>query len=149
MDERIEKMTSVESCERYISNAIRLGNAELEKQARLRALQIRADEYGHTNPAERDCLCAVFAYEQVLTAKNGRKTRASRTWPLIKKHGILMAAEKAVDKDGETAGYQALVQMGLQDVAFEAVILRYPEQFSESAVQHAQERMKSHAAVAT
>jgi hypothetical protein len=61
---------------------------------------------------------------------------------MIKRHGILASAERAVDRDTETAGYKALAEMGLQDFAFEAVILRYPELFTESAVNRSQERLK-------
>jgi hypothetical protein len=50
--------------------------------------------------------------------------------------------ERAVNRPHETAGYTALLEMGLEKYAFEAVILRYPELFSEEAVRHSQERME-------
>ena len=62
---------------------------------------------------------------------------------MIKRHGILEAAERAVNRDKETTGYTALVEMGLQDFAFEAVILRHPDAFSMEAVARSRERMQS------
>jgi hypothetical protein len=53
---------------------------------------------------------------------------------MIKRHGILNAAERAVNRDQETAGYKALIEMGLQEFAFEAVILRHPDLFSPDVV---------------
>lgn len=41
----------------------------------------------------------------------------------------------------ETQGYTALVEMDLEDFAFEAVILRYPDLFSDDAVAKSKERL--------
>lgn len=79
--------------------------------------------------AEKECLQAIYAYEEVLSKKNGRRTRASRTWQMVERHGILRAAERAVDRQNETLGFSALAEMGLLDFAFEAVILRYSSLF--------------------
>ena len=49
--------------------------------------------------------------------------------------------ERAVIRPTQTAGYELLVEMGLADFAFEAVILRHPEQFSEEAVQRSELRL--------
>ena len=60
---------------------------------------------------------------------------------MIQKYGIINAVERAVDRKSETKGYTALLEMGLEAYAFEAVILRYPELFSDSAVEISQRRM--------
>lgn len=52
---------------------------------------------------------------------------------MINRHGVLEAVERAATRDAETQGYAALVDMGLTDYAFEAVVLRHPEAFSETA----------------
>jgi hypothetical protein len=61
----------------------------------------------------------------------------------IDRHGIIGAIERAVDRDQETAGYQALVKMGLQELAFEAVILRHPSLFSEGAIEKSKKRLQT------
>lgn len=91
----------------------------------------------------KECLKAIYAYEEVLSKKNGKRTRANRTWQMIKKHGILASVERVVNRDSETAGYTALADMGLQDFAFESVILLHPSLFSPEAVAHSRLRLKS------
>jgi hypothetical protein len=142
MDERVAKLQSPEDCERFARNATRLGRKDLADDARRRAVELRAEKYGASSEAEKECLQAVYAYEEVLSNKNGRRTRASRTWQMIKRHGILATAERAVNRETETVGYRALAEMGLQQYAFEAVILRYPNLFSGAAVQRSKERMR-------
>ena len=78
----------------------------------------------------------------MLSRKNGRRTRATRTWQVIERRGILGAVERAVIRPTQTAGYELLVQMGLADFAFEAVVLRHPEQFSQEAVGRSKDRMR-------
>lgn len=134
MDERIEKITTVYGCMRFAANATRLGRPDLADEARMRAVELRAESYGAETDAEKECLQAIFAYEEVLSDKNGRRTSAARTWQMIKRHGILAAAERAVNRAQETAGYKSLIEMGLQQFAFEAVIIRHPEVFSPDAV---------------
>jgi len=84
----------------------------------------------------------VYAYEEVLKEKNGKKTKASRTWQMINKHGILQAVERAVNRPQETTGYTSLLEMGLEDYAFEAVVVRYPSLFSQEAVARCEERIQ-------
>lgn len=140
MDEKVAKLKSPEECERFAKNALERNHRDLADEARKRAVELRAQAYGAKTQAERECLEAIYAYEEVLTAKNGRRTRASRTWQMIKRHGILGAVERAVNREAETAGYTALLEMGLQDYAFEAVVVRHPELFSPETVQHSKAR---------
>ena len=104
-------------------------------------MQIRAANGGATNDVERECLEAVYAYEEVLSAQSGTRKHASRTWQMIRRHGIIPAVERVVSKREESMGYTHLVEMGLQEYAFEAVILRHPGHFSPEAVARSQERM--------
>lgn len=142
MDTRISKLTTVDQCRAFEENAARLNQSELAKQARIRLLEIRAGQHGDLSPAERDCLQAVIAYEETLFRKNGRRTAASRTWQMIKRVGILAAAERAVSRPIETAGFRNLVEMGLQEYAFEAVILRHRDSFGPEAVRVSKERLE-------
>lgn len=142
MDERIKNLDTPKKCEIFANNALTAGREDLAKQARARAIQLKAEAYGAETSAEKEAIEAVYAYEEVLSANNGKKTRASRTWPMIQKYGIINTVERAVNRKAETKGYTALLEMGLEAYAFEAIILRYPELFSESAVEISQQRMK-------
>lgn len=143
MDDRIAKLQSPEQCERFIANALEKGFPELADQARRRAVELRAELVGARSEAEKEALAAVYAYEETLAKKNGRRTRATRTWQMIERHGIIEAVERAVNRPTETMGYTALLEMGLEKYAFEAVILRHPELFSAKAIDRSRERMKA------
>ena len=141
MDPRVLKLDTPEACERFAKSATVRRRPDLANEARERAIHLRAAAFGTTSDAEREALEAVYAYEEVLAKKNGKRTRASRTWQMIERHGIIEAVERAVNRPSETAGYTALVEMGLLEYAFEAVILRHPALFSEAAVSISRQRM--------
>lgn len=143
MDERVLKLKTPEDCERFAKNASDRGRPDLAQEARERSVQLKAESYGATTEAEHECLAAVYAYEEVLSAKNGKKTKAARTWQMIRKHGLLPAVERAVNRSQETAGYTALLEMGLEDYAFEAVVVKYPDLFWEEAVSRCAERIRN------
>lgn len=141
MDERVRNLKTPEQCEIFARNATERDRPDLADEARVRAVQLRAEAYGAQTDAEREAIQAIYAYEEVLTQKNGKRTRASRTWPMIKRYGIIGAVERAVNREVETQGYTALVEMGLEDFAFEAVILRHPDVFSDEAVERSKKRL--------
>ena len=115
---------------------------DLAREARRRAIELRAIAHGNKSGVEIELLKALYAYEEVLSEKNKRRTRASRTWQMIDRHGIIGAAERAVDRKIEATGYKVLVEMGMHDLTFEAVIVRYPEAFSQEVVERAKSRLE-------
>ncbi len=143
MNDLVAKLKTPEECAIFEKNVTERGRPDLALAARKRALELRAQQYGAKTEAERECLEAVYAYERVLSEKNGRNTRATRTWQMIQRRGIIDAVERAVNRESETVGYLALLEMGLEDYAFEAVILRHPEVFSPAAVAHSQARISN------
>jgi hypothetical protein len=90
---------------------------------------------------EREALEAVYAYERVLSQSAGKKIRATRTWQMIERRRLIPAVEHIVSRRKETKGYIALVEMGMEDMAFEAVVLRHPEVFSPEAVERSRARL--------
>ena len=141
-EERISNFTTVKSCEVFAKNALNHDRPDLAQAAHRKEVELKAEVHGAKTKAEKECLEAIYAYERILTAKNGRTTRASRTWQMINKHGIIPAVERVVNRPHEAAGYTALVEMGLEEYAFEAVIIRHPNLFSDEAVQHSKERIE-------
>ncbi len=136
----VDKLKTPEECERLIKN-VQIRLPEMALRARRKAIELRAAKHNVTSAAEREALQAVYAYEEILSKKHGRRTRASRTWQMIKRRGIIGAVEKAVNRPQETIGYTILMEMGLPDLAFESVILRYPTLFSSEAVERSKARM--------
>ena len=141
MDERVAKLKSPEECAVFAKNVTERGRPDLALAARKRAVQLRAESFGATSEVERECIEAVYAYEEVLSAKAGRRQSASRTWPMIKRHGVIEAVERVVKRKADALGYTALIEMGLEELAFEAVVLRHASSFSAEAVARSRERM--------
>ncbi len=137
----IQKLKTPEECVQLAKN-VRERNPDLAREAHRRAIELRAVSHEPQNDVELKLLQALYAYEEVLSMKNKRKTRASRTWQMIKSHGIIGAAERAVDRVIEPAGYKVLIEMGMQDLTFEAVIVRYPDAFNQEVVLRARARLK-------
>jgi hypothetical protein len=138
----IPRLKTPEDCEQFAINVEKRGKPQLALRARRRAIELRAAAHGENTAAEREALEAVYAYERVLTTKHGKKIRASRTWQMIERRGIIPAVEHVVARGAESAGYKALIDMGMQDKSFEAVFLRHPDVFSEDAVRRSKERLK-------
>ncbi len=143
MDDRVARLKTVADCQQFAKNAAERGFPELVEQCRRRGVQLRAETYGAATPAERECLEAIYAYEEVLSKHKGKQVLASRTWQLIKRHGILAAVERIVTRPEEASGDTILVEMGLEDFAFEAVILRHPQSFSSEAVAGSERRLSA------
>ena len=61
---------------------------------------------------------------------------------MIDRHGIIAAVERAVAGPEAKPGYTALEEMGIPDLAFEAVVCRHPDAFSAEAVEGSRQRMK-------
>lgn len=142
MDERVSRLETPEDCEQFALN-VETRLPELAQSARRRAVELRADAHNASTAAEREALAAVYAYERVLSEKRGKKVRASRTWQMIKRHGIIKAVERAVNRPADPIGYTALAEMGMEDLAFESVVLRHPNVFSSEATAKSEERLRA------
>ncbi|MEH6550624.1 MAG: hypothetical protein V7744_11615 [Pseudomonadales bacterium] len=142
MDDRVRSIQCPDKCKIFEKNARDRGYDGLAQQAIERSLVLRAELHGADTEAELKALEAVFAYEEVLSRKNRKKTRAVGTWQLIRKHGILPAVERTVINKPEAEAYQALKDIGLENYAFEIVITSNPELFSKDVVKTSEERMK-------
>jgi len=141
MEDIIQKLKTPEDCIRLAKN-VRDRNPELAQKVRRRAVELRAISYGSNNEVELELLKSVYAYEEVLYEKHKKHQRATYTWRMIRRDGIIAAAEKAVNRKIEPAGYKVLAEMGMHDLTFEAVIIRYPDVFNEEVVSRAKTRLK-------
>ena len=63
---------------------------------------------------------------------------------MIDRHGIIEAINRVVARRDDAMGYIMLKERGMEDLSFEAVVLRHPDMFSQEAVQHAQARIEKH-----
>jgi len=139
-DDPIAKLRSPEGAKQFAANVARR-DPELAKRATRRGVELQALAKGASSQVELECLEAVYAYELAMSQRDGKTKRASRTWPMIERDGILPAVEHIVTKPEPSIGYTTLVQMGIEDKAFEAVVLRHPSHFSAKAVSSASARL--------
>lgn len=137
--EAIGNLTKVEDCERVMERAAgidpKLFNAAIRRIAELGGRD-------HADPAEADAYSAMHAYESLRRRKQ-KGFRANRTWPMIKREGILAAFDRLVTK-GATAGFDWLIEHNLPELTAEYVILKWPTRFSDAAVKVAAERLAAH-----
>ncbi len=142
MDDRVKRLKTPEECDNFINN-VKTKYPELVQQARRRKVELLASKYGAESAAEREAIHAIYAYEEAKSAKKGQKTYASRTWQMVKRRGIIEAVERLVRKKDQTIGFTVLAEMGMQDFAFEAIVVRYPELFSQEAVARSKQRLEA------
>src|SRR5690242_6390756 len=107
---------------------------------RHQVVQRRAHTHAPANDAEREAYEAVYAYEEARSKQKGKTIRASRTWPMVEDYGIIGTVERIVMRPDDATGYRVLVEMGMEDTAFEAVVLRHPDLFSREAVERSRLR---------
>ena len=142
-EQRIEMLETWLRCEIFAKNAEERGRPDLAILAKRRAVELRVSRHTAQTLAEKESFRAVYAYEETLARKHGRRIRASRTWQMIKRHGIIHAVERAVNRTEETQGYKALADMGMLDYAFENVVLRYPDLFNVETIERAKTRVEN------
>lgn len=64
MGERVEKLTTLDACERLTRNARDLGYRELEQQAKTRSVQLKSEATPPQSQVEWACLRAGYASEE-------------------------------------------------------------------------------------
>ena len=141
MDDRIARLRTSQDARNLAKNARRLGHLELEADALRRASELRAIEDGYTSAAQQAIAIALYAYEEQQSRLKGRTFRATRTRQMLGKHGALAAAERMVLQTQPSTGFEVLEEAGLQELSFEAIVDRFPEEFSNAAVEAARARL--------
>ena len=94
-----------------------------------------------TDPLHRDFYQTLAAYEELLTEKNGRTTRASRTRQKLQKKGVVRCLEDWAISLTPTDGYNLLIERGMVELTGEFLVQKYPERFSVEAVTAAKSRL--------
>jgi len=141
MDERIARLTTPKDARTFAKNAAERGRPDLETEALDHARTLQALQEGHTSPAQQAIATALYAYEEAQSQLKGRTFRANRTRQMIANRGALAAAERMVLNRRPSQGYEVLEEAGLQELSFEAIIVRFPNEFSSQAVRAAQARL--------
>ena len=127
----IRETEDLAKLERILERAIQLKNQEIVAQIKDRQYELQA---GNIDAAARRC---IKAKEK---ANGGRY--ASRTWPMIDKHGAAETVRRMVCKKEPSDGFYELVEAGDYRNTFEYVAsVEFPELFDEVTIKRAQDRL--------
>ena len=143
MDKRVLRCKTHEECLIFAKNAIERGHPELAQQARVYSLQLRARSHNPQSDLEREGWEALYAYEDGLTKRNGKTTRANQTREMIDNHGMIGAIERAVNRPEDLIGFTLLESMGLYEYSFEHIVIRHADAFLPNTLERAKERTKT------
>ena len=122
-----------------MTNAKRLGRDDIWREAFQRLCSLEGAD--QAEPLHRDFYRTLAAYEYLLSEKNGRATRASRTRLKLKSKGVVQCLEDWATSKAPTEGYELLMAHGMADLTGEQLVLRYRDQFSAEAVTAATARV--------
>mgnify|MGYP003573764087 FL=1 len=133
MHELVMRINDPELCYVFGKNAVHRGHPELALQAHRRAVDLRAEAYGATDEAEFAAVRAIYAYEEALGYQKGKRTRATGTWQLVRRHGLLAAVHKRLDSRDSEEVLPILRELGMEDYSFAAVLKEYRDAFGALA----------------
>ena len=130
MHDLVTRIKEPKLCYVFARNATRKGHPELALQALRHAVHLRAQEHEPEDEVELAALRSIYAYEEALSHIKGKRTRATGTWQLVNRHGLIAAVHKRLEARNNPQLEPALRELGLEDYSFEAVRETYPEAFA-------------------
>ena len=133
MHELVMRIKDPELCYVFAKNAIRNGHPELALQVHRRAVDLRTEQHGTTGELEFAAVRAIYAYEEALSVRKGKRTRATGTWQMVRRNGVLEALAKRLTSGGGQDVEQVLKELGMEDYSFEAVRDAFPDAFCQMA----------------
>lgn len=141
-DPRVQRLATPRECSIFERNARDRSRDDLAQQARERWVTLTADAHVEAeeedDPLRRELWQALSACEYVL----GKAATGTRQ--IIRRRGLVRAAEQLACKGELSAGFEGLDEAGLLAYAWEHVVLRHPEAFSEAATQSARKRLEEY-----
>jgi len=140
----ISNVKTQEQCTNFIKNVKNRGREDLVPLILQQSIKLSIQDYPNESPLEDveiACLKVLFLYEKLLVLKNGRRHLATYTRRSIKNNGIVKAVDNIVSKNAKTVGFKNLCSVGLTLDSFESVVDKFPEKFSNLAVEKSRQRL--------
>lgn len=144
MKKPASEYTDQSSLRTLMRNAKRLGRDDVWQQAFRRLCELEG--LNQTDPLHRDFYATLRAYEELLTEKNGRTTRASRTRQKLRNKGVVQCLEDWATSTAPTEGFDLLIKSRMPELTGESLVIKYADRFSKEAVAAAKTRLQ-HVAV--
>ena len=133
MHELVERIKKPELCYVFAQNAINRGHQDLAVQAYRRAVDLRAAEHEVTSEAELMALKSFYAYEEALSHGLRRRKRATGTWQMVSRLGILPTLDKRLNSKDADGALPKLKELRLEDYSFQAVAKAYAQDLKQAA----------------
>jgi hypothetical protein len=125
----------------YMKNAERLGRRDLYQAAFRRYCELaNVDE--KSADVLKDVWRAISAFELLMTERNGKTTRASRTRQKLDRDGPIKLVSDLATRQTPSDGFVTLVENGMADLTFEYIAIRHPDQFDEDVIAAAKTRLE-------
>ncbi len=139
MTKPISSYTDPEHLRTLMQNAKRMGREDIWRQAFDQLCSLEGAT--QTDPLDRAFYRTLAAYEQLLTQKNRRATRACRTRLKLKGKGVVACLEDWAKSKEAPESFELLVANGMAELTGEQLVLTYPDRFSPEAVAGATARL--------
>ena len=140
----IEKaLQTTEQCRVVMERALAQGKHDLYAAAFRRFCKLSG--VNHDDPSEplvRAAFEAIATYEQTLQEKHGKNIKASRTRQKIAKKGVYQSLLEWSKLHGNRPGFHSLIEAGLLELTFEAVVVRFADRFPPDAVASCRETLR-------
>jgi hypothetical protein len=140
MKKPISEYTDQTALRSLMHNAKRLKRDDVWQQAFRRLCELEGLD--QTDPLHRDFYATLRAYEELLTQKNGRTTRASRTRQKLRNKSVVQCLEDWATSSAPTEGFDLLVNSGMPELTGEYLVIKYSDRFSRDAVASAKARLQ-------
>ena len=121
MHELVLRITKPELCYVFADNAAKRGHENLALQAYRRAVDLRAEQHSVDTEAEKLALKSFYAYEEALSLGQRKRKRATGTWQMVNKLGILPTLDKRLNSKDAEEVLPKLKALKLEDYSFQAV----------------------------
>ena len=140
---KIAQKTDPAGLRSLMANARRLDREDVYWNAFRRLCELEGMDL--SDPLERDFYQILNVYEQLLTEKNGRTTKASRTRQKMKNKGVMQCLiDWAVGNP--TEGFRLLVDKGQPELTAEYLVVKCKDRFDDDVVEAARARLLDHGA---
>jgi hypothetical protein len=135
----ISSYTDVKDLRQIMINAKRAKRDDVYWEAFRRVCELEGMNYD--DPLERDFYATLTADEELLSEKNGKRTRANRTRTKLQNKGVVGCLEDWAMSTQPTEGFNTLVANGQTELTGEFLVTKYADRFSPEAVTRAKARL--------
>ena len=133
MHELVKRINDPKLCYVFAKNAISRGHPELAMQSYRRAVDLRAQQHETHSEAEEAAVRSIYAYEEALSYRKGKRTRATGTWQLVSRKGVFTALAQRIESRTTPDVMPTLKELGMEDYSFAATMEAHPQAFDAIA----------------